>query len=58
MTTEVRLPAFSDQEMFKSQIVGRPPLEQGTPRGLLASPANGGLKGRVNGTIGVKLPLV
>jgi len=44
--------------MFKSQIVERPPLEQGTPRGLLASPANGGLKGRVNGTIGVKLPPV
>jgi hypothetical protein len=47
MPTEVRSPAVSDQEMLKSQIVERKPLEQGIPPGrLLASPANAGVKGR------------
>jgi hypothetical protein len=54
--TEVRTPATSDQEMLKSQIVARKPLEQSVPAGIwLASPANAGVNGRVKGTVRVKL---
>ena len=55
MLTDVRSPAVSVQEILKSQIVARPPSEQGIPPGLLASPANAGVKGRVKGTVSVKL---